>query len=35
MIDLADSITVGFTREGGQLVKLLTATTSKQINKIQ
>ena len=35
MIDLADNITVGYASEGGQLEKLLTATTSKQINKIQ
>jgi hypothetical protein len=35
MIDLADNITVGYASEGGQLEKLLTSTTSKQINKIQ
>ena len=35
MINLADNITVGYASEGGQLEKLLNATTSKQINKIQ
>ena len=35
MIDLADNITVGYASESGQLEKLLTSTTSKQINKIQ
>lgn len=35
MIDLADSITVGYASEGGQLEKLLAEITSKPINKIQ
>jgi len=35
MIDLADNITVGYASEGGRLEKLLTSTTSKQINKLQ
>lgn len=35
MTDLADQITIGYASPGGQLEKLLNATTSKQINKIQ
>ena len=35
MIDLADQIIIGYASAGGQLEKLLNATTSKQINKIQ
>ena len=35
MIDLSDNINVGYASEGGQLEKLLTSITSKQINKIQ
>ncbi len=35
MIDLADTITVGYTSAGGQLEKLVTSNSSIQINKIQ